>query len=74
MTELELRTVNHYPAYLMFSPTLFRMGVLYERLTSLPVLASFRGLILSVFQKPGQSATSGAQPLVSNTQAIAVQR
>lgn len=46
-----LEAVNHYPAYLMFSPTLFRLGVFYERLTSLRWLAFLRGTILCVFQK-----------------------
>jgi len=50
-TELELDTINHYPAYLMFSPLLFRLGVLYERLTSLRALRSLRGSILCVFEK-----------------------
>lgn len=47
----ELDTVNHYPAYLMFSPVLFRMGVLYERLTSLKPFRSLRGSLLCVFEK-----------------------
>lgn len=47
----ELHTVNHYPAYLMFSPLLFRLGVLYERLTSLNLFRSLRGSILCVFEK-----------------------
>lgn len=49
--ERELRMVNHYPAYLMFSPVLFRLGILYERLTSLEPLRSLRGSILCVFEK-----------------------
>jgi len=49
--ERELETINHYPAYLMFSPMLFRLGVLYERLTSLKALAGLRGSILCVFEK-----------------------
>jgi SAM-dependent methyltransferase len=48
----ELETTNHYPAYLMFSPVLFRLGILYERITSLNVFRSLRGSILCVFQKP----------------------
>jgi ubiquinone/menaquinone biosynthesis C-methylase UbiE len=51
--ECELDTVNHYPAYLMFSPILFRLGVLYERLTSLRLLRALRGSILAVFVKSG---------------------
>jgi ubiquinone/menaquinone biosynthesis C-methylase UbiE len=50
----ELDTVNHYPAYLMFSPTLFRLGVFYERITSLKLFRSLRGSILCVFEKPAQ--------------------
>jgi SAM-dependent methyltransferase len=49
------------PAYLMFSPMLFRLGVLYERLTSLPMLESLRGSILCVFEKPaGEQRPAGA--------------
>jgi SAM-dependent methyltransferase len=49
--DCEIEMVNHYPAYLMFSPVLFRLGVLYERLTSLTALRGLRGSILAVFQK-----------------------
>jgi ubiquinone/menaquinone biosynthesis C-methylase UbiE len=49
--EREMDTINHYPAYLMFSPLLFRLGVAYERLTSLHALRGLRGLILCVFEK-----------------------
>jgi len=52
----ELDTINHYPAYLMFSPVLFRLGVLYERITSWNLFRSLRGSILCVFEK--QAATS----------------
>jgi len=48
---LELETINHYPAYLMFSPVLFRLGVLYERITSLNLFRSLRGSILCVFER-----------------------
>jgi ubiquinone/menaquinone biosynthesis C-methylase UbiE len=47
----ELDTINHYPAYLMFSPALFRLGVCYERLTSLKSFRSLRGSLLGVFEK-----------------------
>src|SRR4051794_9355367 len=30
LKEHSLEMINHYPAYLMFSPVLFRLGVLYE--------------------------------------------
>jgi len=56
MREAAMQTVNHYPAYLMFSPVLFRLGVLYERLTSLRIFRSLRGSILCVFEKPRESA------------------
>jgi ubiquinone/menaquinone biosynthesis C-methylase UbiE len=51
MAEKELAMVNHYPAYLMVSPVLFRIGVAYERLTSLAAFQSLRGLLLCVFEK-----------------------
>lgn len=53
LIEKELDTINHYPAYLMFSPVLFRLGVLYERMTSWRIFRSLRGSILCVFEKPG---------------------
>jgi SAM-dependent methyltransferase len=71
LVERELEMINHYPAYLMFSPLLFRIGILYERLTSLRWFRSLRGSILCVFEKPegrmGQSAAeiSGERVLVS---------
>ncbi len=54
----QVETINHYPAYLMFSPILFRLGILYERVTSLGPFRSLRGSLLCVFEKPAQ--TSGA--------------
>ena len=51
LVEREMETINHYPAYLRFSPVLFRLGVLYERLTSTRMLRSLRGSILCVFEK-----------------------
>jgi ubiquinone/menaquinone biosynthesis C-methylase UbiE len=57
LAERQLETINHYPAYLMFSPVLFRLGVLYERITALPALQSLRGSIVSVFSKPAQPMT-----------------
>lgn len=51
LTEVRVDTINHYPAYLMFSPTLFRLGVWYERLTSMEFLKALRGSILAVFEK-----------------------
>jgi len=59
----ELDTINHYPAYLMFSPVLFRLGVLYERITSLGMFRSLRGSILCVFEKtPPKLAAHQAEP------------
>ncbi len=52
LVEREMDTINHYPAYLMFSPVLFRLGVLYEWLTSARMLRSLRASILCVFEKP----------------------
>lgn len=54
LVERELDAINHYPVYLMFSPVLFRLGVLYEKLTSLRLLRSLRGSLLCVFEKPGR--------------------
>ena len=59
----EIATINHYPAYLTFSPILFRVGVLYERLTSFEALQSLRGSILAVVEKPvatGMASSRGA--------------
>jgi SAM-dependent methyltransferase len=61
LVQKELGTINHYPAYLMFSPVLFRIGILYERLTSLEMFRGLRGSILCVFEKaaePGLAAES----------------
>jgi ubiquinone/menaquinone biosynthesis C-methylase UbiE len=52
--EKELDAINHYPAYLTFSPVLFRLGILYDRLTSRTSFRSLRASILCVFEKtPG---------------------
>jgi len=59
--ERELHTINHYPAYLMFSPLLFRLGVVYERLTSLKPFESLRGSILCVFEKNETSEVHARQ-------------
>ena len=56
----ELGAINHYPAYLMFSPLLFRLGVLYERITSLPAFECLRGSILGVFERPDAADNSAA--------------
>jgi SAM-dependent methyltransferase len=62
--ETELHAVSHYPAYLMFSPVLFRLGVLYEKLTALHAFRFLRGTLLCVFEKrpakQGRRATPDA--------------
>jgi ubiquinone/menaquinone biosynthesis C-methylase UbiE len=64
LAEKQLISITHYPAYLTFSPILYRVGVLYERLTSAGFLASLRSSILCVFEKPanppGLSHASGS--------------
>jgi SAM-dependent methyltransferase len=56
--EREFITINHYPAYLMFSPFLFRLGVVYERITSKRPFAGLRGTLLGVFEKRARHAES----------------
>lgn len=68
---VEVNMINHYPAYLMFSPVLFRLGVLYERLTSLPWFAQLRGSILCVFEKPAGSGIPASTKVV-NRQPVGV--
>ena len=60
--DLELASINHYPAYLMFSPALFRLGVLYERLTSWDALRQLRSSLLGAFEKPDRPAVVSADP------------
>jgi SAM-dependent methyltransferase len=60
LCKCELHMINHYPAYLMFSPVLFRVGVAYERLTSMKPFAALRGSILCAFEKPHDASTHGA--------------
>ena len=57
----DLDTINHYPAYLMFSPILFRLGVFYERITSLRMFRSLRGSLLGVFEKPAAADNRSSQ-------------
>lgn len=71
--ERELDTVNHYPAYLMFSPVLFRLGIAYERFTSLRTLRSLRGSILCVFEKPGDAPPLGSAALAAAPVATALE-
>lgn len=49
--EKEMRLLTHYPAYLAFSPLLFRVGILYERLTALHAFRMLRAVILCVVEK-----------------------
>jgi SAM-dependent methyltransferase len=58
--QTELRMINHYPAYLMFSPLLFRLGILYEKITSLNLFQSLRGSILCVFEKQDETRTTAS--------------
>jgi SAM-dependent methyltransferase len=60
LSEIELDTINHYPAYLMFSPLLFRLGMLYERFTSLQPFRILRSSIICVFERGCSSATQQA--------------
>lgn len=74
LVQKELETINHYPAYLMFSPVLFRLGVLYERLTSLEIFRALRGSLLCVFEKPGiAGAVVGASPGLKSSHAVVPQ-
>jgi len=68
--EKELGTINHYPAYLMFSPVLFRLGILYERLTSWERLRQLRGSILCVFEKQENSGKGNADPNATQQSAL----
>lgn len=72
LMEIELDTVNHYPAYLTFSPFLFRLGMLYERLTSLGMFRSLRGSILCVFEKPGVHCGESAKPAALTSTPVGV--
>ena len=56
LTKRVLKAINHYPSYLMFSPVLFRIGMLYEKLTSFACFENLRGTILCVFEKEGRTA------------------
>jgi ubiquinone/menaquinone biosynthesis C-methylase UbiE len=57
-----LTAVTHYPAYLMFSPVLFRIGMLYERLASLHAFRHLRGTLLCVFEKSEPERESAHEP------------
>jgi len=75
LIERELDAVNHYPAYLMFSPILFRMGMLYERMTQLRLFRSLRGSILCVFEKqtlPGTQETRNQSANRLNAESVEV--
>ena len=70
LVEVALDTINHYPAYLMFSPLLFRLGVIYERLTSLRPFRSLRGSILCVFEKQATRPAAAAPGNRRNTEPV----
>jgi hypothetical protein len=72
LVEREMDTISHYPAYLMFSPVLFRVGVLYERLSSLRLLRSLRGSILCVFEKQDHGRAPTATSKAVNGEPVAV--
>jgi SAM-dependent methyltransferase len=55
--QIEFETIGHYPAYLFFSPLLFRLGVAYERITSWRIFRSLRGSLLCAFEKRGAAAS-----------------
>ena len=63
LAEKQLTSITHYPAYLSFSPVLFRLGVLYERLTSAGFLSSLRSSILCVFEKTETTPPQASVPL-----------
>ena len=71
--ERELRAITHYPAYLMISPILFRLGVLYERLTSLEIFRSLRSVILCVYEKEtGQNSRINREESANESRFISV--
>jgi SAM-dependent methyltransferase len=51
LREKQITSIAHYPAYLSFSPILFRLGVLYERMTLLECFSWLRGSLLCVFER-----------------------
>lgn len=68
LAKRELHAVTHYPAYLTISPVLFRLGVAYERLTSLEIFRSLRSVILCVFEKEtGQNSAIDQEESVDRT-------
>jgi ubiquinone/menaquinone biosynthesis C-methylase UbiE len=73
--ENELDTINHYPAYLSFSPVLYRLGICYERLTSSKYLKALRGSLLCVFRKKdteGTQTEGRSQPAGKKLEAVEV--
>lgn len=65
---VEIRLLNQYPSYLMFSVWLFRLGILFERLTTrFETLRDLRGSILVIGKKArigdaGRGACDAAAP------------
>ena len=54
----DILLMNQYPSYFMFSPLLFRLGMLYERLTTkFESLAQLRGWIFAVGIKKEKGGT-----------------
>jgi len=57
LTPKDIVLFNQYPAYLMFSPLAFRLGVAYERITTrMRSLEGLRGWILAIAEKAKPSA------------------
>lgn len=69
LTPRDIMFFNQYPAYLMFWSLLFRLGVLYERVTSrYEALAQLRGWMLVVAEK--RQAEQGYQKLSAHTSSL----
>jgi SAM-dependent methyltransferase len=49
-----IRAVRHYPLYLMFSPVLFRLGILYDRCVTAMGLDSLQSNWLVVMERDGE--------------------
>ena len=66
--------INHYPAYLMFSPVLFRLGMAYERLTSLEMFQGLRATILCVFEKDQAQGAANRREGVAGERKLSLTR
>ncbi len=53
--EMELSYISHHPTYLLFSPIVYRMGIVAERVVRhVDALAWLRHMIQAVYWKPGR--------------------